>query len=223
MYQVIGLMRALTGFSLACLAVFLLWAFLAPPANFVDLKVWWRIASSSVTFVSLVVVFVGQTPIFPALCRLPLVRSWFPPIDGEWIATLESNWPVIKRLVDPNSTFVLNGPTQARITIISRLFFIRMNLVTDSRYSTSKTIFVRVMRDEHDASAQLYYVYRNTTLTPAETDSGSHNGAACLDIHVEKNGEIWMDGAYWTDRNWVKGMNTAGKITLRRNAVPPNL
>jgi hypothetical protein len=103
----------------------------------------------------------------------------------------------------------------ATVTIIARLFFIRMNLASDSRYSTSKTVFVRASRDAEDGSVTLHYLYKNTTNVPKATDSDSHDGAANLCVEW-RGDDIWLEGVYWTNRNWHLGLNTAGKITLTR-------
>ncbi|MEX2375436.1 MAG: hypothetical protein WD942_07595 [Dehalococcoidia bacterium] len=212
MYQIIGVKRALTVFGLLCAATIILWVTLAPPAQ---PYMWWRIASGSVTLVALVVGLVGQTAIFPWLCRLPLVRSWFPPFDGEWIASLESNWPAIQQRSRPGGPPVTLQAVKANVTIIARLFHIRMNLASDDRYSTSKTVFVRATRDPQDGSVSLHYLYHNTTKKAKETDSDSHDGAANLTVEGQGK-DIWIEGVYWTNRNWHLGLNTAGKITLRK-------
>lgn len=74
---------------------------------------------------------------------------------------------------------------------------------------------MRVTRDPEDASVILHYLYRNTTKVPVASDSDCHDGAANLMVEGIGSG-IWMEGVYWTNRNWHQGLNTAGKITLRR-------
>jgi hypothetical protein len=215
MYQILGIRSALTLFGLLCAAVIALWAVLAPPTDPSSLKEWWKIASGAVSGCGLIVALIGQSPLFPLVCRLPLVRSWFPPIDGRWKASLESNWPAIQQRAHPGSAPVALTPVPATVTIIARLFFIRMNLASDNRYSTSKTVFVRASRDAEDGSVTLHYLYKNTTKVPEATDSDCHDGAA--NLCVEGRGtNIWLEGVYWTNRNWHLGLNTAGKITLVR-------
>lgn len=98
-----------------------------------------------------------------------------------------------------------------------------MNLASDSRYSTSKTVFVSVSRDDQDSSVQLNYIYENKTPVPESTDSATHNGAARVQIITDGTDgkEVWMEGTYWTDRKWVEGMNTAGTITFRKTPDSP--
>lgn len=215
MYQILGIRSALSYFGLLCAAVIAIWAALAPPVDPSSLKEWWKIASAAVAGCGLAVAVIGQTPLFPLLCRLPVVRSWFPPIDGQWKASLQSNWPAIQQRSLSGSAPVALAPVPATVTIIARLFFIRMNLASDNRYSTSKTVFVRASRDPEDGSVTLHYLYRNTTKVPETTDSDSHDGAANLCVEG-RGADIWLEGVYWTNRNWHIGLNTAGKITLRR-------
>jgi hypothetical protein len=53
------------------------------------------------------------------------------------------------------------------------------------------------------------------TKVPVATDSDCHEGAGSLMVEGHGN-DIWMEGVYWTNRNWHLGLNTAGKITLHR-------
>lgn len=215
MYQILGIRLSLSLFGSLCAAVFAGWATLAPPAAPSSAMEWWKIASGAVSISGLAVALIGQSFLFPILCRLPLVRNWFPPIDGEWKAALESNWPAIQQRIKPGDAPLPLAPVPATVTIIARLFHIRMNLASDSKYSTSKTVFVRATRDPEDGSVTLHYLYRNTTKVPKATDSGSHDGAA--NLTVERHGaDLRLEGVYWTNRNWHIGLNTAGKITLRR-------
>jgi hypothetical protein len=217
MYQVIGVKRALSLFGLVSVGAFILLLIAEPPKDSTNIGQWWKVASAAVGDVGLLVWLVGQTAVFPYFCRLPIVRSWFPDIDGEWQAELESNWDIIAQRAGAAMSQPGGEPTRAKIVIISRLLFIRMNLTT--QYSFSRTISVSATRSEEDGSLQIAYLYQNTTLKPLETDSATHNGAALVRVNRESNKEISMQGTYWTDRNWHKAMNTAGRITLRRRSA----
>jgi hypothetical protein len=215
MYQILGISRALSLFGLLCAAVIALWVIIAPPSDPFSLKGLWKIGSSAVSASALLVTLIGQTPIFPMLCRLPFVRNWFPPINGKWKVTLHSNWPAIQQRAHPDNDPIPLVPVPATITIIARLFYIRINLLSDSNYSTSKTVFVRATRDTEDGSVTLHYIYRSSIRVPDNTDSQSHDGAANLVIKQSDN-EFWLEGEYWTNRNWHRGLNTAGVIKAYR-------
>ena len=81
---------------------------------------------------------------------------------------------------------------------------------SEDNYSRSRSIFVRATRDEEDGTVQISYLYENTTSMPKQTDSSTHNGAARLNV-IARGGRVWMEGTYWTDRNWQNGLNTAGR------------
>jgi hypothetical protein len=218
-YQVLGISRALTLFGVLCTVLSVCWLLVAPPSN----ETWqwwglWKIMSGAVTQAGLLVYFIGQTSVFPSLCRLPFLRDWFPPINGVWTATLKSNWPAIKEKPDQGQAApdLLLIDIKANVEIVARLFYISIKLMSENEYSTSRTIFVRASRDAEDGTTMLHYIFRNDTQLPDKSDTSSHDGAARL-IVKRQTGALWLDGIYWTNRNWHRGLNTAGRITLRRN------
>lgn len=218
MYQVFGVKNMLAWFTTLCGAILLIRVWLLGYQFDGSMADGWKLISSSIAYGTLLVVLVGQTKLFSYLCRAPLIKSFFPPIDGVWEAELNSNWTKIQELQGELAEHSAK-PLMAQVTIKSTLFFVRMNLTSADRYSRSKTIHVTVSRDAQDSSVQLNYMYINETDVPLRTDSPTHNGAARLNVHNEGFG-IWMDGTYWTDRKWSEGLNTAGRITLRRTGTP---
>ena len=84
-----------------------------------------------------------------------------------------------------------------------------MFLDTKDSYSNSRTILAGVAKDPVSERCRLIYVYENTTPDPEQTDTEFHLGAAVLTLKDE-NGEGVLEGPYWTNRNWTKGLNTAG-------------
>lgn len=208
MYQIYGIKSCLVAFAWVCLGLaFLLhiWHPASTPVEF------FRLISSAVTITAAFVSILGQTPLFPILCRK--VLKCFPNIDGEWIAELNSNWPKIaeKSNIPAQST----APVMAKIKIISRLFFVRIKLASDTGYSKSNTLTVKIRKDKEDGQIELCYIYDNVTNNPESTDSSRHFGAACLDLH-QVGKAVYFEGVYWTNRNWQNALNTAGTIVLRR-------
>lgn len=173
-------------------------------------------AYRAATLSALFFFILGQTPIFPLLCRMPGVNKIFPDLEGTWIATFYSNWPEIAKRLDPPAN-PNAAPNVGKIRIEQRLFTMKMILDMDDDYTKSHTIFVRPRRCPASGRLQLHYIYEAQTSAPVETDSVSHRGAASLDIKQE-DGRTSMGGVYWTDRNWTKGHNTAGRVTLERPA-----
>lgn len=211
MYQSIGITGLLRAFGLLAILVFVMLLVLGNEWTLPGLL---RKASLSVAITALITYLVGGTPLFPYLCKLPIVRSYFPPIDGVWEVTVESNWEKIKEMMsieDGHSPSIVTG----LVTIKARLLSINISFQADSRYSSSRTVCVGVDRDKKDSVIKLNYIYENQTEVPNSTDSPTHNGAARVTIYDEKAG-LTMSGTYWTDRRWTEGMNTAGKITFQR-------
>ncbi|MGF6163128.1 hypothetical protein ABIE16_002417 [Pseudomonas sp. 2725] len=217
MYQIFGVKNMLAWFTTLCGAILLIRVWFLGYKFDGSMADGWKLISSSIAYGTLLVFVVGQTKLFSYLCRAPLIKSFFPPIDGIWEAELNSNWTKIQELQGQSPAHSAK-PLMAQVTINSTLFFVRINLTSADRYSRSKTIHVTVSRDAQDSSVQLNYMYINETDVPLPTDSPTHNGAARLNVHNE-GPEIWMDGTYWTDRKWSEGLNTAGRITLRRKVA----
>lgn len=218
MYQVLGIQKCLFYFATLCIIIFGALSFWRFAEVFGGFGAFWRVCSTSVSVATFAVLILGQTPIFPLICRLPLVRKYFPPIDGEWLVTIRSNWNVVRQLVGQPVGEVLFSK-QGKISINSRLFSVRMKFQSDDKYSKSSTTVVGVRRDPEHGSVELNYSYHNVTHNPEVTDSGCHYGSARVEVHDEKN-VITLDGEYWTNRNWNKGLNTAGLIAFERLSPP---
>lgn len=217
MYQVIGVRNTLTVFGLLSLAIFLLFNH-GNLAQLVDnLPMLGRAASSAVTMSGFLIVILGETPIFPVVCKLPLIRNYFPPIDGEWLVTVQSNWGTIQRMRGEPGTED-KVVRQGKVKITSRFFGVRMRFEGSDRYSRSSSVCVSVRRDPQHGTVELNYIYDNITRNPLSSDCNSHNGAARVEVQDE-NGKISMEGVYFTDRNWNQGLNTAGVITFERTQV----
>ncbi|MFY1664530.1 hypothetical protein [Pseudomonas sp. Pseu.R1] len=218
MYQVLGVQKCMALFASLCLLIFGGLSFWRLGAVFSDFTVFWRVVSFSVSISTVSVIAFGQTPIFPKLCCLPLIRKFFPPIDGVWQVTIRSNWNMVGQLVGrpaDEALFVKQG----KITITSRLFSVRMKFQSLDKYSKSSTTVVGIRRDPEHGTIELNYSYVNVTRNPEATDSGHHHGSARVEVHDEEDG-LKLDGDYWTNRNWNKGLNTAGLISFERVVAP---
>jgi hypothetical protein len=214
MYQVLGIKQCVAIFALLCFIIFGLLSFWRVTEVFGDFGAFWSAAKISVSAATGLVVFLGQTGIFPLICRLPFLRKYFPPIDGDWQVAIRSNWNVVGQLAGLPLGEALFAK-QGKITITSRLFSVRIKFQADDKYSKSSTTLVGVRRDPEHGTVELSYIYHNVTRDPEATDSGCHYGSARIEIHDE-NDELGMEGEYWTNRNWNKGLNTAGLISFER-------
>tara|TARA_R110000787_G_scaffold42334_3_gene104116 strand:- start:580 stop:1242 length:663 start_codon:yes stop_codon:yes gene_type:complete len=178
-------------------------------------------ASISVITVSALVFVIGQTALFPKLCRLPGMWRLFPNIDGEYEVEISSNWSVIKARNEGREPEVSSDGDVAlfnrvgKATIMARLTRIDMSLTMDDGYLTSETVTCSLRRDRGERRPVLFYIYESHVSAPKNTDSDRHLGAARVTIPLERRPKV-LEGNYWTDRNWHLGLNTAGRIRLRR-------
>ena len=98
---------------------------------------------------------------------------------------------------------------------MARLTRIDMSLTMDDGYLTSETVTCSLRRDRGERRPVLFYIYESHVSAPKNTDSDRHLGAARVTIPLERRPKV-LEGNYWTDRNWHLGLNTAGRIRLRR-------
>lgn len=179
--------------------------------------------SIAVLLVTAIVGLLGSSPAFPIVCRLPLLWRLFPCIDGDYIVEVSSNWPLISQRNQEGSS----PPTDkygdsdllfkkaGKATIKARLLSVHIKFETDDEYSSSNTVVCSATPGTGGAEPSLYYIYQNHTPVPQATDSEYHFGAARISIPREKCPST-LTGTYWTDRNWHRGLNTAGRIKLTR-------
>lgn len=219
MYQIFGLKALITAYAMIASLVATI-CLLIQGAD-VPFSVWgwpeflWKPASVGLTVTGLLFWLLGQTGIFPALCRHTRFQKIFPDIHGEWTGALTSNWPIIEA---HGTERIVNGQLLSRpstIQIHASLFEVRLTLETNDSYSKSTTVLVGVTRDNVTSSCTFNYIYRNETLNPLPTDEQFHFGAATLTLKRIGN-ELVLEGPYWTNRNWKKGLNTAGIATFRK-------
>lgn len=220
MYQVVGIKNTAFAFLVATLAIFALinhgniTTLFDQPANLL------KALSSASSLAGLAFLILGETFIFPWICKLPVVRTYFPPIDGAWDVTLQSNWGAIERLsgnVEVEGKITKPG----KIKITARFFRVRMQFEANDRYSKSSTVCVAVQRDWQHGTIELNYIYENLTGNPKMSDCSHHNGAARVQVRDE-DGKVSMEGVYFTDRNWNQGLNTAGYISFERASIGTN-
>ena len=177
--------------------------------------------SISVIAVSGLLFVVGETRLFPWLCRLPVIWQLFPNIDGEYAIEISSNWSVVEarhrgrepEISAEGEVTLLKRIGKAKIAV--RLSQIDMSVTMDDEYLRSETVTCSLRKDKGERWPALFYVYDSHVSAPKNTDSQRHLGAARVSIPLERRPAV-LKGNYWTDRNWHIGLNTAGRIRLRR-------
>ena len=223
MYQLIGPAAlakwfALLAGSIAVLAMAASWLFGKPAASG-GMLLWqvWTSLGTGVTLGALLLFGLGSTRLFPKLCRLRPLNSLLPDLDGTWRGDLDSNWPLVSARMQDAPAGPAAQPVPATLKVKARLLTVHLSLETDSKYSDSETVLVGVSKSGGDVPC-LAYLYLNRTSSPLATDTGIHHGAARLELRRE-DGVPTLRGTYWTDRNWEKGLNTAGTAVFKRVAA----
>lgn len=220
MFQLIGTKVILIIAGILSIIIFVLWCLFIPLTG--EFSLLSRVIKS-VTFVATSITLLGQAlPIIPWIARKPFVRkylgSYMPDIDGNWRARSFSNWPNIA------DAFQLQNEAEeysyADIKITVRLLTIRMEFDGDTDYSVSDTVMLHAARDPVHGDISLHYIYDDRVSEALRTDSGQHYGAANLRIKSKNEKHLYLEGHYWTNRNWEKGWNTAGRIKMWRTDDP---
>ncbi len=218
MYQVLGVSALLRIYTsvVAFLALALasnLWGYLPQLAN-----LHLNLMSATVMGATGLVALIGSTPIFATLCRYAGMWRIFPDISGDYTVEISSNWKLIQgrtqsdTLADmASAAFVRTG----KLTIKADLFRIKLALSMDDNYLTSDTMICSVVPASTGGRPSLYYIFKSEVAVPMPTDSDTHLGAARIPIPVGK-APARLEGTYWTNRNWHRGLNTAGRIRLVR-------
>lgn len=157
--------------------------------------------------------------------KFPFLNKWlYPDLNGVWYGATDSNWSVISKLREAaarddkidlselDKVELSKGDIAMNVRASFFDISIRSELQKTGGYSTTITARAEKSPDSHEF--KLSYLYRQTTPEPQSTDEESHVGAATLEI--KPGDRPLMEGQYWTRRKWREGMNTAGRIHVRR-------
>lgn len=155
---------------------------------------------------------------------VPALNNWFPDLNGVWLGTTGSNWPTIKKMLEAAQAdhFIdqieLHSTPEQRdamaVQITASLFSLKVAAGLSSTDGESYSIAAKPRRDQHSDRIHLSYVYEQRTPDHAITDEERHMGAADLVIDFDNLDQA--EGVYWTRRSWKTGLNTAGRLELRR-------
>lgn len=173
------------------------------------------------------------TPLWRILWRrVPLLRSWYPDLNGEWDLEGQTNWsridatlkaangetgPINMRLGD-EATLPPLGATRMRARITQSWFRFDMTVWNPrgtGPIKESKTLSCEPFRAE-DGRHGLTYVFEQENETVAPGDDSKFIGAAQVALDRDK---LALCGRMWTDRSWRRGMNTAADIRLVRHGA----
>lgn len=157
--------------------------------------------------------------------KFPVLNKWmFPDLNGIWLGSSGSNWPVIKKMKD--GALDEGGITQEEldkvvlqhndmaIEIKASLFNVKVLGKLSNTNGDSYSINSSVLKKEEAETVNLVYIYKQSTPDPKTTDQDVHMGAADLSWKACSPNEL--TGVYWTRRSWRQGLNTAGFLQLKR-------
>ncbi|MDO9335661.1 MAG: hypothetical protein Q7T61_04620 [Caulobacter sp.] len=173
-------------------------------------------------------VFVA-TPIWRLVWLLPGIGTKLPLLDGRWVGLQRSNWPIIDALKEgakskdvgidvDNAASLLPAllDTEVEAEISCSFFAVKMHLESMTKYQNSVVKVSRLLPADDQQRARFFYVFEGRVPVPRSTDVDKYDGAAGLEVIPGKSGKLVLSGPVWTNRNWAKGLNTAGCIELRR-------
>jgi len=151
---------------------------------------------------------------------------WFPWLDGEWRAEIRSNWPKVKRTFEaargdaphydpltapaPDDAEALTGAT---VVIKTTLLLMSIEITPDNTTKISRTRFVRPRWAKPERPELSYVFEQEDHGQVGVTDAESHLGAGLIRYDESRD---MLSGEYWTHRRSDVGLNTAGKIVMRR-------
>lgn len=158
---------------------------------------------------------------FPILNKL-----LFPDLNGIWLGSSDSNWPVIRKMKD--GALSEGGITEEELEKVSlqrndmaveikaSLFKVKVLGKLSATNGDSYSIISAMLKKEDAETVNLAYIYEQSIPDPKTTDQDMHIGAANLAWNTCSPNKL--EGVYWTRRNWRQGLNTAGLIYLQKVA-----
>lgn len=177
------------------------------------------------------------TPLLPPvrkqLWKFPVIGSVlrthvFEDLDGDWDVEIESNWPTVSALLkassdpdsapfDPvNSPQTIPEPAVAEFEATIEVGWEKAEVTFHPNERTplrqSRTIVFELIRKCPDFPARVFWGFRQFNTSVEATDEDNFLGAAMLDVVSCDE----LSGVYWNNRSWRKGLNAAGRITMKR-------
>ena len=166
--------------------------------------------------------------------RVRPLRHWFPDLNGTYDVELQSNWPIVKALLDAGMEGVPFDPRQPE-TVLPALMPIKLKARIDLGFYSaqvtmwsevqegnrviidrSRTLSTTLLRPCDGHPHRLIYTYQqvNRRDRMAASDDTAFEGTAILAIEDVESGEL--RGQFWSNRGWHRGLATAGIIVFKR-------
>lgn len=160
-----------------------------------------------------------------------LSQKVYPDLNGTYDVILESNWPIVKRMLDASrkdakrfDPFDLDEPAPAleeihlEAKIEQTWFEIKVWMYprnSSATISQSRTLITIPIKASETGEKELIFIFQQENNRRAPTDDLWHEGAARLVI--SRDDPKQLSGEYWNSRSWHRGINTAGRIRLVRS------
>jgi hypothetical protein len=181
------------------------------------------LVTQAVTIAGLVLGVLDATALWRPLWRVFGLNQWiFPDVSGTWTGTILSNGPIhghpdscTKGLPSPDRT-KCSSPDPTKFVCLPVEVKISMTLVStdieltlcDNLKSESTGVSLTRRSGFHDARLSYFFDSENA----GASRPPQFHGAAYIDIDVSR--PVPLRGAYWTDREWQDGKQTAGEVRL---------
>ena len=192
-------------------------------------------ARYAVLIVDILLLVLTLKPVWRFLWRaIPLLNNWFPDLNGEYDVELRHNWPIQQRMLDAAAGRAEKfdpllqetvkpdfGKTEIRASIDLSFYWVRVKMWSHNPSNpagvieNSRTLATNLIRACDGQPNRIAYIYqqKNRRDRLAVTDDTVFEGAALLSIEADGG---YLNGEYWTNRAWQKGLSTAGQIIFRR-------
>lgn len=173
-------------------------------------------------------------PVWRCLWSLPAIgpflsKKVFPDLNGEWEFEMSSNWPIIEAMRNASSAGTHTFDVLSPLTDLPALQKSNLPVLIEQNWrevkvtvkptgqsvlQVSKTLSVDLLAANELDGKRLAWTFKQTNKQPrAHSDVESFLGSALLE--VSDDGRT-LEGHYWNNRSWDRGLNPAGTIIGHR-------
>lgn len=195
-----------------------------PPTGAKDLLV---MLPRALTCAALAAAVLGHHRVIDGLWRaVPILNLIAPNLNGRFQLKNSSNWPLKNWMFDSTQGKAGPRPKNATLDVVGELrvkmglFRLQMEYIPSERIasrSNSVVLSASFHRPVKPGSFELSYMYLATAIAPnPDTDEQHHYGCAHLSVPITCQRPDLLTGNYWTNRMWIKGLNTAGQVEALR-------
>lgn len=136
-----------------------------------------------------------------------LQNKFCPNLTGKWEGILEAKYTL------PNDEKVQTKKVVVDFNIKMNFLSLTMTGVSKDKYMSSE-VLSSWLRNE-GSKLFLYYTYQVNVKNPKSTDEQFFHGSARLELIWDDSG-YYLEGNYWTNRNWNVGGQTSGYIKVNK-------